>query len=148
MYRLRPKRTWGDLLGGVRRSLGGVRRRRRRTAFACFFNLPSKNIEQGVDSFIFGPIEPAPKGRTARGAATGRTSAREHGQWVLRTPLHIRTLVFSAQPGSKNPGFVLRPLSPDAIASLGVACKCNQSYLLPLVASRVRSICQGVEVCG
>ena len=36
-------------------------------------------------------------------------------------PLHIRSLVFSARHGSKNPGFVLRPLYPYAIASLGVS---------------------------
>ena len=47
--------------------------------------------------------------------------ATKEGQWVLRTPLRIRTLVFSARHGSKNPGFVLRPLCPYAIASLGVA---------------------------
>ena len=51
--------------------------------------------------------------------------ATKEGQWDQRTPLHIITLAFSAQHGSKNPGFVLRPLSPDAIASMGVAyCRC------------------------
>ena len=38
--------------------------------------------------------------------------ATTKGQWVLRTPLHIRTLVFSAQHGFKNPGFVPRPPFP------------------------------------
>ena len=50
-----------------------------------------------------------------------RRATRE-GQWVLRAPLHIRTLLFfSARHGSRNPGFVLRPLSPYAIASSGAA---------------------------
>ena len=36
-------------------------------------------------------------------------------------PCTLEPLFFSARHGSKNPGFVLRPLSPYAMASLGVA---------------------------
>ena len=47
---------------------------------------------------------------------------RRRGNGFQESPLHVRTLVFSsARHGSKNPGFVLRPLSCCAIASFGVA---------------------------
>ena len=37
-------------------------------------------------------------------------------------PCILEPLLFSSRHGSKHPGFVLRPLSPYAIASLGVTC--------------------------
>ena len=45
----------------------------------------------------------------------------ERGAMGSKNPLTLEPLFFSAQHGSKNPGFVLRPLSPCAIALLGVA---------------------------
>ena len=42
-------------------------------------------------------------------------------------PCILEPLVFSVQHGSKNPGFVLRPLSPYAIASLGVVHACSST---------------------
>ena len=53
-------------------------------------------------------------------AAKPRRATKE-GQWVLRTPLHIISCFVSAQHGSKDPGFVPRPLSTYAIASLDFA---------------------------
>ena len=50
-----------------------------------------------------------------------RRTAKE-GQWVLRNPpCVLEPVFFSSRHGSKNPGFLLRPPSPYAIASLGVA---------------------------
>ena len=39
----------------------------------------------------------------------------------LRTPVHIRTLFFSARHGSKNLGLVLGPLCPYTVALRDVA---------------------------
>ena len=58
--------------------------------------------------------------RTIPCSAKPRRATKE-GQWVLRTHLHIRTLVFLRPACSKNPCFVLRTRSPYAIASFGVA---------------------------
>ena len=44
----------------------------------------------------------------------------------IQPPCIVEPLFLSAQHGSRNPGFVLRPLSPYAIASLGVADLCRQ----------------------
>ena len=46
--------------------------------------------------------------------------ATKEGQCVLRTPLHVRSLFFSAQHVSKNPGFVFPPMP---FSRLGVAQK-------------------------
>ena len=59
--------------------------------------------------------------RPARGLSAKNHGATKEGQWVLRAPCMLELLFFSARHGSKNSGFVLRPLSPYAIASLGVA---------------------------
>ena len=53
----------------------------------------------------------SPAGQRKRGRAMGSKNP----------PGIVDALSFSARQGSKNPGFVLRPLSPYAIASLGVA---------------------------
>ena len=53
-------------------------------------------------------------GKAPQGSERGATGSRN-------PPCILEPLFFSAQNGSKNLGFVLRPLSPYAIASLGGA---------------------------
>ena len=45
----------------------------------------------------------------------------KEGNGFQEPPLHIRPSFVSAQHDSKSPGFVLRPPSPFAVASLGIA---------------------------
>ena len=47
-----------------------------------------------------------------------------------KPPCILEPLFVSAQRGSKNPGFVLGPLSPYAIASLGIA------YITPSLTTK------------
>ena len=61
-------------------------------------------------------------GRSLDGRINKAPQGNERGAMGSKNPPCILELLFfSAQHGSKNPGFVLRPLSPYAIASLGVA---------------------------
>ena len=72
-------------------------------------------------------------GDTARSSLCSSAKPRratKEGQWVLRRPLHIRTLSFATYWNTlpllllhirTHYHLVLRPLSPHAIASLGVA---------------------------
>ena len=87
----------------------------------CQFNLAeSRALGDGQDGRDKERPTMRDSARYVQKSAKPRRATKE-GQWVPRTPLHIRTFFFSAQHGSKNPGFVLRPHSPYAIASLGVA---------------------------
>ena len=54
--------------------------------------------------------------KAPQGNERGEMGSKNH-------PCILGPLSFSARHGSKNPGFGLRPLSPYAIASLGVAYK-------------------------
>ena len=69
--------------------------------------------------WLWGPVERVRYGHDL--CSVKPRMATKEGQWVLRTTLHIRTRVFLCSDGSKNPALVLIPLSPYAIASLGVA---------------------------
>ena len=60
---------------------------------------------------------PARRRRGLGGLRAQDSGGTKEGQWVLRTPLQIRALVFLCSAWFKNPGFVLRPLCPYANAS-------------------------------
>ena len=75
-----------------------------------------------------------------------RATKEGGGQRVLRPPCMLEPLFFSAQYGSKNPGFVLRPLYPYAIASLGVAYERSrevQATRAPADGVRTRTATRG-----
>ena len=59
-------------------------------------------------------------------------------------PCILELLFFTAQHGSENPGLVLRPLSPYAIASLGVAQQLGGGSGGPDGAERSGSASRGV----
>ena len=64
-------------------------------------------------------------------SAEPRGATKERQMCSKKPPFVSEPLFFSARHVSKNPGFVLRPLPPYAIASLGVALKTNRLKSIP-----------------
>ena len=97
-------------------------------------NLPTNIVDfKGCDSsrilifrngiFMTGHVHREFSGKFESSNASRNNVSRDHVSREIgrRTPLHIITLVFSARHRSKNLGFVLRSLSPYAIAYMYIS---------------------------